>query len=154
MKVKDIMTNNSIYSPLSETLLNAAKLMEKLHTNILPVGTHEQLLGVITLREIVLSLMNNRATEQTKVSEIMSKTFYWCYEDEDLTKIAEKMGNHQLTHLIVVDKNKMLLGTISLVSITRNTLFLGREKNLKIKKRFILSNPKLSNATWLPHYHA
>lgn len=128
MEVREIMTSNSIYSPPDSTLFSVAKLMAKLDTEIMPVATPEKLLGVITLEDMVFSLTNNLATEETKVSELMYKKDYWCYEDDELNSIAERMGDSQLRNLVVLDRNKMLIGTISLVDVAQYALFSNQSK--------------------------
>lgn len=128
MKVREIMRDNSVYCLPDNTIFAVAKLMEKLRMAIMPIVASEGLLGVITLRDIVVNLQKNDVTGNMAASKLMKRMVYCCYENDDLRLVAEKMGNLQIANLIVLnnEQNKAPTGVISLANLARHTLFLEK----------------------------
>ena len=54
IKVKDVMTVNPVLIDPNSTLQEAAELMKFIECGMLPVGTKNELEGVITDRDIVI----------------------------------------------------------------------------------------------------
>jgi CBS domain-containing protein len=55
----------------------------------------------------------------TPVREVMSKEIKYCYEDEDLEHVAENMGELQVRRLPVVNREKRLVGIVSLGDLSK-----------------------------------
>ena len=45
----------------------------------------------------------------------------WCFEDDSLEKIAEKMENKKVRRLVVLDRKKKLVGIVSLGDLAVRT---------------------------------
>lgn len=128
MKIREIMRDNPVYCLPDNTIFEVAMLMEKLRVVMMPIVANEGLLGIITLRDIVLNLQKGEITETTAASNLMSKKFYCCYENDDLKFVAEKMSNLQVANLVVLnnEQNKTPTGIISVANLARYTLFLEK----------------------------
>ncbi|WP_198009836.1 CBS domain-containing protein [Legionella tunisiensis] len=122
------MRDNSVYCLPNNTIFDVAKLMGKLRLAVMPIVANEGLLGIITLRDIVLNLQKSEVTESMVAGKLMSRDFYCCYENDDIRFVAEKMGNLQIANLIVLnnEQNKAPTGIISLANLARHTLFLEK----------------------------
>jgi CBS-domain-containing membrane protein len=51
---------------------------------------------------------------QTKVAEVMTRDVKYCFEDEDITGVAANMADIQVRRLPVVNRDKRLVGVLSL----------------------------------------
>jgi len=76
-KVKDLMTPHPVLVSPNASLQEAAKRMKKINCGILPVGTEQQLEGIITDRDITIrAVSEGRDPIQAKVSQYMSDRVY------------------------------------------------------------------------------
>lgn len=117
MKVRDAMTPNvHIMSP-DETIAEAARIMVDVDVGALPVGEHDRLVGIITDRDIAVRAVARRKSPDTKIRDIMSREVLYCFDDEDVEHVVDNMGDVQVRRLPVMDRNKRLVGIISLGDI-------------------------------------
>lgn len=115
MKVSDVMTKNVQVIPYNATVRDAAKLMKDIDSGFVPVINSEKVIGVITDRDIVLrSTAEGNNPNETKVEEVMTKEFFFLYEDEDATEAASVMSKQQVRRLPVVNRREELVGVVSL----------------------------------------
>jgi CBS domain-containing protein len=101
-----------------ESLRNAALMMQELDVGALPVCDGERLLGMLTDRDIaVRGVAEGLKPEEACVSDIMSPDVQCCSQDEDTEQVMRQMGEHQLRRLPVIDRNKKLVGIVSLADL-------------------------------------
>jgi CBS domain-containing protein len=115
MKVSELMTPDVELVKPDDTLHTAAKMMADLDTGALPVGENDRLVGMITDRDItVRAVAEGRDPEKTMVRDAMSSGIRFCFEDEDSEDVARKMGQWRVRRLPVLNKDKRLVGIVSL----------------------------------------
>jgi CBS domain-containing protein len=121
MKVKQAMTSEvRVVSP-DQTIRDAAKLMAELDAGALPVAENDRLVGMITDRDIAVRAVAQGKGPDTPVREVMSaEKLLYCYEDEELDHVAKNMGETQVRRLPVLDRNKRLVGIVSLGDIAQS----------------------------------
>ena len=120
MKVSEVMTRDvTVISP-RQTISDAARLMADCDTGALPVGENDRLVGVITDRDIAIRAVAEHLSPDTPVRDVMSKEVLYCYEDETIEQVADNMGEQQIRRLPVVNRDKRLVGIISLGDLSRN----------------------------------
>jgi CBS domain-containing protein len=118
MQIRDVMTRDVRVESPDDTIQHAAARMAELDTGILPVGENDKLVGMITDRDIACrAVANGFDPKSTKVRDVMSSEVKYCYEDEDVTHIAGNMAELQVRRLPVVNREKRLVGIISLGDI-------------------------------------
>ncbi len=116
MRVQEIMSREiDVVSP-ETTLRDAAERMQSLDVGVLPVCDKDRLVGVITDRDITV-----RATADgldpfaTQVGEVMSReNLIVCLCDEDIEVATQKMRDHQIRRLPVLDRDHRLVGILTL----------------------------------------
>ena len=114
MKVSEVMTRDvTVVSPL-QSICEAAKLMAACDAGALPVGENDRLVGVITDRDIAIRAVARNLSPDTPVREAMSKQVLYCFEDENIEDVAENMGEQQVRRLPVLNRDKRLVGIVSL----------------------------------------
>jgi CBS domain-containing protein len=115
MTIKQIMTPNvEIISP-DITVKDAAQKMKSLDVGVLPVGSQDDVIGMITDRDITIRCTaSGKAPDQVKVSDCMTKEVKFCYEDASINDASKLMRENKIRRLIVLDKDKKVCGIISL----------------------------------------
>ena len=121
MRVADVMTRGAKLARPDETLRAVAQRMASDDLGFLPVGDDERLLGMITDRDIVVrAVAEGRDPGATKVADVMTADVRYCFEDEDLDHVVQNMGNLQVRRLPVVDRDKKLVGVVSIADSARD----------------------------------
>ena len=117
MQVQDIMTRDvSIVSP-DATLEVAAIRMAQLDVGVLPVAENDRLVGMITDRDIVVRGIADGLGPSAKVREVMTRDVKYCFADQEIDEIVENMADIQVRRLPVLDRDKQLVGILSLCDI-------------------------------------
>ena len=121
-KVSEVMTRAVDVINPEATLDEAAERMKTLDVGPLPVCDGDRLLGMITDRDItVRATAESRDPTTTRVSEIMTPEVVFTYEDEDIKEAAKLMKDHQLRRLVVLNRDKKLVGIVSLGDLAVET---------------------------------
>jgi CBS domain-containing protein len=121
-KVSEVMTRGVESISPAVTLDQAAKKMRTHNVGILPVVEDEQILGVITDRDIVLRAVSEGMRPcMTRVRDVMTPKAITCTENQSLTEAALVMERRLVHRLIVVDKDQKLAGIVSLSDVAAKT---------------------------------
>lgn len=125
--VSTIMTRNVRAMSPTDSLMRAAQAMEELNVGAIPVCDGKKLVGMVTDRDITLrAVAQGLACDKTPLEAIMSEEVLWCFEDQSISEVMEKMGDAQVRRLPVVDRAKSLVGMLSLGDIATKT----KDKNV------------------------
>jgi CBS domain-containing protein len=120
MQVRDAMTHDVHVATPMQTIRDVARLMAEIDAGVLPVGENDRLVGMITDRDIALRAVAKGLGPETPVREVMSKEqVLYCFEDDDVDDVAKNMGEVKVRRLPVVDRNKRLVGIISLGDVAQ-----------------------------------
>src|SRR5262245_25602386 len=114
MKVSEAMTRDVRVANPNETIRDVARVMAEINAGVLPVGENDRLVGMITDRDIALRAVAEGKAPSTKVRDVMSQEVLYCYDDQDVDEVARNMGDVQVRRLPVVNRDKRLVGIISL----------------------------------------
>jgi CBS domain-containing protein len=117
MKVSDLMTRDVHIASPSQKLREAAAEMEKCDVGVLPVGENDRLVGMITDRDIAVRGVSHGLGPDASVRDVMSKDVRYCFDGDDLEDIAQNMADEQIRRLPVLNRDKRLVGIISLGDI-------------------------------------
>lgn len=98
-----------------DTLVAAAQAMEELDIGALPVCDGDRLVGMLTDRDIVIrAVAQSCAIEDTTVADVMTEDTVCCFEDQSIDEVQEQMSDSQIRRVPVVDREKHLVGMLSL----------------------------------------
>jgi CBS domain-containing protein len=114
MKVSEAMTTDVQTVRPDQTIQEAARLMADLDAGIVPVGENDRLIGMLTDRDIAVRAVAEGKGPDTPVREAMTSEVRYCYDDEDCAAVAQNMGGLQIRRLPVVNRDKRLVGIVSL----------------------------------------
>ena len=114
MKVSQAMTRDvRVVSP-DQMIRDVARTMAELDTGVMPVGENDRLVGMITDRDIAIRGVAEGKSPDAPVREVMTPEVRYCFEDEDVTDVARTMSEQQVRRLPVLNRDKRLVGIISL----------------------------------------
>ncbi len=119
MKIRDVMTREAKLASPSDTLQQAAKLMKECDCGILPVAEGDRLVGMITDRDMAVRCIAEGKGPDAKVRDAMTQDVKYCFDDEDVSHVCTNMSDIQVRRLPVMDRNKRLVGIVSLSDLAR-----------------------------------
>ena len=115
MQVKEIMTCNVETINSDANLIEAAEKMKSLEIGALPVWEADELVGMITDRDItVRAIAERKDPSSTSVKEIMTSDVCCCFEDDDIHEAARMMEEKSIHRLLVVNSDGDSVGFVSL----------------------------------------
>src|SRR6266436_10036539 len=117
MKIANIMSRNVQIVGPDDTIRSAAALMKKIDAGLLPVTEGDKLVGMITDRDIAIRAVAQGKGPDAKVRDAMSHEVKYCFEDEDVDHVAQNMGELQVRRLPVMNREKRLVGIVSLADL-------------------------------------
>src|SRR5919106_2528200 len=120
MRVSEAMTREVRVANPGQTIRDVAKIMAEIDAGAIPVGENDRLVGMITDRDIAIRAVARGKGPDTPVREVMSGELKYCFEDEDLERVAKNMGDIQVRRLPVVSRDKRLVGIVSLGDVAQN----------------------------------
>jgi CBS domain-containing protein len=114
MKVKEIMTDQVACLNPEANLIEAAQLMQKHDVGILPVCQGNNVLGIVTDRDIVVrNIAHGQDPKTTPVKNVMTSNVQMVSPEMNLNQAAELMADHQIRRLPVIDNNR-IVGMVAL----------------------------------------
>ena len=119
MRVSEAMTREVRICTPGQPIREVAQTMAAIDAGALPVGENDRLIGMITDRDIAVRAVAQGKGPDTPVREIMSEHVEYCYDDEDLERVAQGMANVRVRRLAVVNREKRLVGILSLGDVAR-----------------------------------
>lgn len=117
MKINEIMSREVRTIDPETTLQQAALLMRQADIGALIVNDNDRMVGIITDRDLVIRALAEGTRMDTPVREVMSEDVLYCYEDEEVDHIAKNMAQNQKRRLPVVNRDKRLVGVVSLANM-------------------------------------
>ena len=120
MKVSECMTQDVRIVDPGETLQDAARTMAEIDAGFLPVGKNDRLVGIITDRDIAIRAVATGRSSNAKIGDVMSQEVRYCYADDTVDDILDNMAQQQLRRLPVVDRDKRLVGIVSITDLATN----------------------------------
>ena len=120
--VSDIMTREVRSLSPTDSLARAAQAMDELNVGVIPICSGETLVGLVTDRDIIVrGVALGLSCEDTPLSAIMSGDIQSCFEDQAVSQVLVKMGDAQIRRVPVIDRDKRLVGILSLGDIAVKT---------------------------------
>jgi CBS domain-containing protein len=112
MRVSEIMTKAAVTDQPDDTLAEAARKMWRQQTGSLLVMDGEDLVGIVTERDVLKAVAGGESIQDTHVSEVMTKDLVTVGPGTSLREAAKIMTDRWIRHLPVVDGGA-LVGIIS-----------------------------------------
>jgi len=114
-QIKEVMSPDYKFISPDTSVQEAAKLMRDGDFGFIPVGENDKLIGMVTDRDIAIrSVAEGKDPSSQNVKDIMTAKTYYCYDDQSAEEVCNNMGEIQVRRLPVVNRDKRLVGVVSL----------------------------------------
>jgi len=135
-RVADVMVREvKLVSP-DDNVRHVAQMMREADTGLLPVAEDDRLIGMLTDRDVAVRLVaEGRDPAQTKVRDVMTTDVRYVFDDEGLEHVADNMAEQQVRRLPVMNRQKRLVGVVSLGDIARRRAHLAGKALSGISKQ-------------------
>ncbi len=115
MQIHEVMRGDVKTVERDAPLKQIAATMRDADIGSVLVVDNDKLVGVVTDRDIVIRGLASRADlGRTTAKDVMSPKVYYCFNDQSVDEVLENMGDVQMRRLPVIDRNKSLVGIVSL----------------------------------------
>ena len=123
MRVGEIMARHVEFIPAEAPVSEAAELMGELDLGALPVGTAEDLQGVVTDRDILYRVVaKGLGSADVTVGAIATRPVIGCGEEDSLQDAMNLMAAHHIRRLVVRDAGGKVIGWLTLADLARHLL--------------------------------
>jgi CBS domain-containing protein len=119
MRVSEAMTRDVRLCTPGQTIREVASIMAEIDAGSMPVGENDRLIGMVTDRDIAIRAVAQGKSPETPVREVMSEHIHYCFDDEEIDDVAQNMGDIKVRRLPVVNRDKRLVGILSLGDVAR-----------------------------------
>ncbi|MES2205929.1 MAG: CBS domain-containing protein [Pseudomonadota bacterium] len=116
--ISEIMSTDVKVLKPDNSLQTAAQLMSELNVGGIPVCDGDKLIGMVTDRDIAIrGVAYGKDINKTTIKEVMSSDVHWCFDDQQIEEVSEKMSDIQIRRIPVMNRQKKLVGIVSLGDI-------------------------------------
>jgi CBS domain-containing protein len=134
MKIVEVMTREVETCNETDSVVNAAKLMEECDIGSIPVIDNDgQLCGILTDRDIAIrGVAKEKDLSRTTCGELMTDELICCQPDTEVHQAMDILAEHQIRRLPVVDDNKRLIGICAIGDLAVQHIYIddaGRALN-------------------------
>jgi len=119
--VREAMTSKLCSIDTDKTVAYAAKMLRDEDVGIAPIVEGDRLVGVLTDRDIAVRVVAEGGdSEQTKVTDVMSRDLVTLDPDQDLDEALRLMARHQVRRLPVVEEDGRLVGVVAQADVAEH----------------------------------
>ncbi|HYX36715.1 MAG TPA: CBS domain-containing protein [Oligoflexus sp.] len=119
MKISEMMTQETVLMSPETNIRTACEIMRDSDIGFIPVTDGEKILGAVTDRDIATrGIANGMNPDETPVQDVMSRDIVFIYEDQDELEAARLMQVKQIRRLVVLNRDKRLVGILSLCDLS------------------------------------
>ena len=128
MKLREIMSDHVEVIHPDDTLQTAAEKMRDRDIGFLPVCDGERLIGVLTDRDLITrALADGLESKAILGRDLVTSPAIYCFDDQSVDEAAKLMHDNQIRRLVVLSRDKQMVGVISLgdLAMTSNDKLTG-----------------------------
>ena len=119
MKVKEAMHKGVEWVGPDTPVIELAKLMRKHDIGAIPIGENDQLVGMVTDRDIVCKgLAEDGDPAHLTARDVLTPGIHCCLDDDDLDNAVRHMEELRIRRLPVINKGKRMIGILSLGDVS------------------------------------
>jgi CBS domain-containing protein len=120
MQIKAIMTEKVSSVGPDTPVAEIARQLRDSDIGSTPVADNDRLIGIVTDRDIVTRIVAAGTDPRTATArEAMSPKILYCYDDQTVEEVLTNMGDMQIRRLPVVNRDKRLVGIVSLGDLAK-----------------------------------
>ena len=114
MQVSELMLRDATVIAEEDNVQTAARAIADLDSRFILVGSEDRVAGILTIRDILVRLVAAGLDPvATPVSQVMSSSLFTCTEQETAETAVERMAEHEIEQMPVLDTDGRLTGVIT-----------------------------------------
>lgn len=114
MRVKEVMTTSVVTAGAERTLKEVAEEMREHDVGFLPIVENEQVIGLVTDRDLVTRGLAAGTKANAPVREILTPTIWTVYENDAIGDLAARMSEKRVRRMIVLNGEDRPVGVVTL----------------------------------------
>lgn len=119
MKVTSVMHEGVQWVSPSTSIAEIARIMRDHDIGAVPVGENDKLIGMVTDRDLVCRMLaDGRDPRKATARDVMTSGIAYCRAEQELDDALAIMQEKQIRRLPVIDKNKRMVGMLSLGDVS------------------------------------
>jgi CBS domain-containing protein len=119
MKISEMMTQETVLISPETNVRRACEIMRDSDIGFIPVTDGERILGAFTDRDVATrAIAQGLSPDATPVRDVMSREIVYIFEDQDELDAARLMQVKQIRRLVVLNRDKRLVGILSLSDLS------------------------------------
>jgi CBS domain-containing protein len=120
MQVRQVMTNQVTWVAPDTHIPEVARKMRDEDFGAMPVAEQDRLIGMVTDRDIVVRCVAQDVDVRSATArQVMSPKVLYCFDDESVESVLQNMGANQVRRLPVINRDKRLVGVVSLGDLSK-----------------------------------
>ncbi|OED29540.1 homoserine O-acetyltransferase [Methanosphaera sp. WGK6] len=113
--VKDVMSHGILTLHDGAEIREAAELMMKHNKTHIPIiDDNDKIVGIVTAWDLSKAI----ATDAKYIDEIMTQEVFTCHEDDSIFDVTNRMKEHNISGLPVIDSSNKVIGSITTSQIS------------------------------------
>lgn len=119
MNISEVMSTNVHIAPATTSIREAAQVMRDDDMGAIVVGSEGNgVEGIVTDRDITCrAVVDGLDVDETEIAKVMTSGIETCLETDDTSDVAMKMAAMKLHRLLVTDRDRRMVGIVSLGDI-------------------------------------
>lgn len=113
------MTPDVEFVDAATSIQDVAITMGELSVGALPIGTLDDLQGIITDRDILFRVVAKGLPPTTAVGDVMTARLFSCRQDDEVETALDLMGARNVRRLPVLDNDGRVVGIVTLGDLSR-----------------------------------
>ena len=114
MQVSERMLRDATLIAEEDSVQAAARAIADLDSRFILIGSADRIAGILTIRDILVRLVAAGLDPvATPVSQVMSSSLFTCTEQETAEAVADRMAEHGVEQMPVLDADGRLAGVIT-----------------------------------------
>jgi CBS domain-containing protein len=120
MNVEKVMTTQVSWVTPETGIAEIARRMREEDIGSVPVAEDDRLVGMVTDRDIVVrAVADGGDVDRVRAKQVMSSRVLYCFADQSVADVLANMGDNQVRRLPVLNREKRLVGVVSLGDLSR-----------------------------------
>ncbi|GMR67597.1 MULTISPECIES: CBS domain-containing protein [Bacillus] len=112
-RVRDLMSTHIVHCTPLDNVYEAAVKMKEESIGLIPVVENEQVVGLVTDRDLVVRGIAEKHPGSNKITNVMTTNIVSVSPDDSIEKATELMAQYQIRRLPVVESGQ-LVGMLAL----------------------------------------
>lgn len=121
MQVSEVMQKSVVSVTSLDSVRKVARIMKDQDIGAIPVIEKGEPIGFVTERDIVINCVASGYNLDGPVSHAMSEDVISVQQDQDVEEASKLMEEHQISRILVTDKERHPVGMIGLKDLRGET---------------------------------